>query len=100
MRRLKHPTRRNIKLTEVLYALSDPLRLAIVRKLARLGEHTCGACDRSIPKSTLSHHFKVLRETGIIRTRMQGTRCISSLRVEDLEARFTGLLKAILHNTR
>lgn len=83
----------------MLYALSDPARLKIVAQLAERGEMSCGNCyvGDGVAKSTQSHHFKVLREAGVTRTTPQGTRLMISLRREDLQARFPGLLDAILH---
>lgn len=65
--------------------------------LAGQGEMTCGAFPYNIAKSTLSHHFKVLREAGVINTRIEGTQRYICLRTEDLEARFPGLMQAILN---
>ena len=83
-------------LTDVLYALSDPLRLRIVRQLAEEGEMSCGTFDVRMPKSSLSHHFKVLRDAGVIATRGEGVRRMNSLRREALDTAFPGLLDAVL----
>lgn len=96
MKKLYHPERHNISLTAVLYALGEPIRLKIVKSLAAHGEQPCGACNALIPKSTLSRHFQVLREAGIIHIRQEGTQRINSLRREDLDARFPGLLDLVL----
>lgn len=96
MRRLYHPSARAIQLTGVLYALSDPMRLAIVRSIAANGEQPCGTFNLPLAKSTLSHHFKVLRENGVIRMKPQGKQIINSLRQDELDRRFPGLLDAIL----
>ncbi len=86
----------------ILYALGDPLRLRIVAQLAKLNESDEKmACQdflvgQAVAKSTLSFHFKVLREAGLIRMVPQGRRVLLSLRREDLETRFPGLLEAIL----
>jgi DNA-binding transcriptional ArsR family regulator len=100
MRTFFHPKREDISLPAILYALSDPLRLKIVAELASVDE-AISASDfstgKGIAKSTLSHHFKVLRESGVTHTVPQGTRFFISLRREDLQARFPGLLDAILH---
>jgi len=94
---LQHPERREIELPAVLHALSDPMRLRIVAELAEYGgERSCNSFDLPIVKSTCTHHFKVLREAGVIRQRASGTKRVSSLRVDDLEARFPGLLAAVL----
>ena len=96
MRTLIHPDRDDIRLDRVLYALSDPVRLAIVRKLAREGTATCGALDAGRPKSSMSHHFRVLRGAGVLRTVGDGAAHINSLRRDDLDAKFPGLLEAVL----
>jgi DNA-binding transcriptional ArsR family regulator len=85
-----------MQLTAVLYGLSDPIRLAIVRALSGGEERSCGEFDFPVHKSTMSHHFKVLRETGVIRTRIEGRNRYISLRRADLDARFPGLLNAVL----
>lgn len=86
-----------MSLPEVLYALSDPLRLKIVRQLAEEGEMSCGTFDVRMPKSSLSHHFKVLRDAGVIATRGEGVRRMNSLRREELDAAFPGLMQAVLN---
>lgn len=97
MRILHHPTAEELSLPSVLHALSDPVRIEIVRALAD-GEHeqACGSLVSDISKSTLSHHLKVLRECGLTATRVNGTRRLVSLRTSDLEARFPGLLSSVL----
>ena len=92
----KEPTKKELELTAVLYALSDEVRLGIVRQLAKKGEQPCGVFEVDRPKSSLSHHFRVLRESGVVATRKDGKLLLNTLRREDLEARFPGLLKAIL----
>lgn len=96
MRPYKHPPADDFLLERVLYALSDSIRLGIVRHLAQRGASTCGALDGGRPKSTMSHHFKVLREAGLVRTENNGTTHLNTLRRDDIEARFPGLLGAIL----
>ncbi|ATU90982.1 transcriptional regulator [Phyllobacterium zundukense] len=96
MREYRHPPVSEIQLESVLYALSDPVRLSIVRQLAREGEATCAALDGGRPKSSMSHHFRVLRESGIVKTRNDGTSRMNELRRSDLESAFPGLLTAIL----
>src|SRR5271166_5164644 len=89
-----------LKLETVLYALSDPVRLHIVRNLARKGELACYAAvsGLDIAKSTQSHHYRILREAGVIAQRKEGVCFISSLRKPDIDARFPGLLDAVLQN--
>lgn len=92
----QQPMREEISLPKVLHALSDPVRMEIVLKIATVGQVACGAFDIPMPKSTLSHHFKVLREAGVIVSRREGNELINSLRYEDLEARFPGVMDAII----
>ncbi|MGZ4747604.1 MAG: ArsR/SmtB family transcription factor [Oryzihumus sp.] len=99
VQRPEHPVVGDIELTEVLFALSDPSRLAIVQQLARgsAGELlTCQSVGGDLAKSTRSHHLKTLREAGVIRSTPQGRERLISLRREDLDARFPGLLDAVL----
>lgn len=97
MRLLYHPDKKDISLASVLYALGDPVRLEIVRRLAEKGELPCyAALEAQVAKSTLSHHFKVLRESGVLYCRKEGTQHMNSLRSEDLDERFPGLLKTVL----
>jgi DNA-binding transcriptional ArsR family regulator len=94
---IAHPARDEIELGSVLHALSDPVRLQMVGALAATdGEPTCGSFKVPVTKSTCTHHFKVLREAGVIHQRQQGTARLNTLRREDLEARFPGLLETIL----
>ena len=93
---IQKPLRDQITLTQVLHALSDPVRMEIVLKIARAGQVACGAFEIPMPKSTLSHHFKVLRESGVVASRREGNELMNSLRFEDLEARFPGVIKAII----
>jgi DNA-binding transcriptional ArsR family regulator len=98
-RELVHPDREELQFTTVLAALSDPVRLAIVVGLARLGqdgEPACVSFALPVSKSTQSGHFKVLREAGVIRQRDEGTRRLNRLRREDLDARFPGLLDLVI----
>jgi DNA-binding transcriptional ArsR family regulator len=94
---LPHPELAGVELAAVLHALSDPMRLRIVEKLAAEGgEHTCNSFNLPIVKSTCTHHFKVLREAGLIRQRVVGTKRVNSLRRDEVEGRFPGLLDAVL----
>ena len=96
MKPLHHPQTDDLALETVLGALSDPGRLAIVAQLAASGELACRDLDIGVAPSTASHHCKTLREAGVVRTRAQGTERLMTLRREDLDARFPGLLTAIL----
>jgi DNA-binding transcriptional ArsR family regulator len=96
MKILYHPDKAGIHLSSVLYALSDPIRLYILSELHKAGERTCGDIEVPVVKSTLSHHSRTLREAGIVRVRSLGTQRFLSIRTEDLEDRFPGLLKSIL----
>lgn len=101
MKNLFHPSRDDIQLTTVMYALSDPIRLDIVLQLKDVGELTCGnfrICSEK-GKSTMTHHFKVLRDAGVIQTRVDGREHFTSLRRADLDARFPGLLDAVLNSS-
>jgi DNA-binding transcriptional ArsR family regulator len=96
MREPYHPSRRELELSAVLHALSDPARLEIVRRLAAGDEPCCGTFDLGLSKATLSHHFRVLRESGVLLVRPDGRRRLLSLRMDDLNARFPGLMDSIL----
>jgi DNA-binding transcriptional ArsR family regulator len=93
---LEMPAAGAIELPEVLHALSDPVRLEIVRALAAGGEQACGAVPLPVSASTRSHHFKILRDAGLTVTRLAGTQRLVSLRSDDLQRRFPGLLDAVL----
>jgi DNA-binding transcriptional ArsR family regulator len=94
---LHHPERSEIELPAVLHALSDPHRLEIVRRLAQDSEpRACGSLDFGVTKSTMTHHYRTLREAGVIRQERRGTTKLTWLRRDDLDARFPGLLEAVL----
>jgi DNA-binding transcriptional ArsR family regulator len=94
---IAQPARSEIELAAVLHALSEPVRLRIVAALAVAGEEpSCGSFDLPVTKSTCTHHFKVLREAGVIQQRQRGTARLNALRREDLDARFPGLLDSVL----
>jgi DNA-binding transcriptional ArsR family regulator len=97
---LWHPTLAELDLTAVMHALSDPARRRVVRILAVEGERACGAFPLGVTKATASHHFKVLREAGITLTRIDGAHRFLTLRRDDLDARFPGLLDAVLNAER
>jgi len=97
---LPQPQVGELDLVSVLHALSDPIRLEIVRELAHAGDgRPCGSFDVPVTKSTLTHHFRVLREAGMLAQRHDGTTKLCTLRAGDLEMRFPGLLDAVLSAT-
>lgn len=98
MRPINHPDPKDITLEAVLYALGDPVRLEIVKRLAETDEIPCSALELPVAKSTLSHHFKILRESGVLYCRKQGTQHMNSLRRDDLDQRFPGLLDTVLQS--
>ncbi|HEY2451838.1 MAG TPA: helix-turn-helix transcriptional regulator [Scandinavium sp.] len=91
-----HPEREHIRLENVLFALGNALRLEIVKTLADGCELSCGALRQDVAKSTMTHHWRVLRDSGVIWQRPQGRENMISLRREDLDARFPGLLDTLL----
>lgn len=92
-----HPERDDIRLDQVLTALGNPLRLAVVRVLAQGGERSCSALlQEGQSKSTMTHHWRVLRTSGVVWQRPVGRGTRLTLRREDLDARFPGLLDALL----
>ncbi|NOU79980.1 transcriptional regulator [Paenibacillus sp. LMG 31459] len=96
MKQLHHPDRNDIQLASVLYALSDPVRLYVVSEIRKHGAQACNCFKVPIAKSTLTHHSRTLREAGVVYTQVQGTQRILSLRTEDLDERFPGLLDSVL----
>src|SRR4051795_5379542 len=96
---VSHPPAEALELAAVLHALSDPIRLRIVGSLPEHRACNCGTFAVPVAKSTLSHHLRVLREAGITLTEPSGTQRVVSLRAGDLDARFPGLLPAVLAAT-
>lgn len=101
MKPLIHPSIENVTVEGILHALSDPVRVAIYAELA--GSDCAQSCssflqmpDRAIPKSTLSQHFRALREAGLVRSERQGVEMRNVSRCQEIEQRFPGLLPAIL----
>lgn len=95
---LQEPLTPDLRLDIIMGALADPLRLTIVRKLLLESEsydHSCSWFGFDRPKSSLTHHFKALREAGLIRQRQYGLERRSRVRTEDLDARFPGLLDLV-----
>lgn len=95
MKKYTHPDLAEVTLAEAMQALSDPCRLTIVRALMGGGELACNEIPLKISKATRSHHFDILRASGIIRSRCEGTKCLTSLRKRELNQRFPGLLKLV-----
>ena len=96
MPRLPQPDAATFDLAAVLHALGDPVRLELVRALAVVGELTCAPPGMDVPKSTLSNHWRILREAGLTVTVRDGRHRRMSLRRDDLEGRFPGLLAVVL----
>lgn len=95
---LSHPPIDEVSLTGILFALSDPARLEIVRELADgpLSMAECGVTNPDLPKSTKSHLMKVLRESGLVRNEPDGRRRTVTLRKEEIDRAFPGLLDSVL----
>ncbi len=93
---LVHPETAQLNLLDVLHALADPTRITIVRTLLADPERACGTFPVDVAASTLTHHFRVLREAGVIRQREDGSRRWTTLRRSDLDARFPGVLDAVM----
>ena len=95
---LPQPAREEIRIEQVLQALGDPIRLTFVRALAKAPDGlACGAVPLPISKSTRTHHLRILREAGVISMRADGTRRISTLRRDDLDTLYPGVLDGVLH---
>ena len=99
MRVIPHPDLEQLHVTDLLHALSDPVRLEIVRLLGSSDELSCGRLEVSVSKSTLTHHLRVLRDAGLTFTRSAGVQRLVSLRRDDVEARFPGLLGSVLSSS-
>ncbi|KOU53799.1 ArsR family transcriptional regulator [Streptomyces sp. WM6378] len=96
-RELLHPTLDEIRLENVMKALSDPVRMHMVRELSRTtGELSGASIDVPVSKATATHHYRVLRESGVIQQNYRGTAKMSKLRRSDLDALFPGFLDAAL----
>ena len=101
MERLVHPDLKDVSLAAALHALADPVRLAMVAKLAECACLNAGTtCADGTPKSTVSNHFNVLRAAGLVETSATGRERINRLRRAEFDARFPGLLDAVLTNKR
>ncbi|MGW2371782.1 ArsR/SmtB family transcription factor [Kitasatospora sp. NPDC001683] len=92
-----HPGVEDVSVQQVLEALADPARRSVVRTLAHAGaDLSCGSFDLPVGRSTSSHHFSVLRAAGVLRQYYVGTTKMNTLRTEELERRFPGLLTAVV----
>lgn len=96
MRIYSHPASEDFVLERIFHAMSDPVRLEIVRQLAQVKSASCGDLDRGRPKSSMSHHYRILREAGLMKTLVEGTVHSNTLRKSELDLRFPGLMNAIL----
>ncbi len=86
-----------VELTDIMYAFADPIRIDIVRQL--IGNHrpmSCGELNANRPKSSMSHHFKVLRESGVLETVIEGKEHLNTVRLDDINNKFPGLLNVLL----
>lgn len=94
---IAHPKLKDVSLEQVLKALGDPVRISIVKQLLKSPdlEMACGTFDYEVTKATFSHHLQILREAGVVQTRQESTRRMTSLRSEDLSKRFPGLLEML-----
>ncbi|RZA24795.1 MAG: transcriptional regulator [Proteobacteria bacterium] len=100
MKEFEHPSFETIKLSDVLSALGDPIRLAIMAKLHASDQETgWGTFEVAVGKATLSHHMKTLRMSGLIRHRKEGTRCFVAIRPE-LNDVYPGLLDSVLRASK
>jgi DNA-binding transcriptional ArsR family regulator len=93
---LEHPDRDELTIEAVLAALDHPVRLRVVRTLADGSEQTCRQILPDMTKSSASHHWRVLRENGIVAQRREGRNLFMQLRRADLDSRFPGVLDAVI----
>jgi len=94
-REVFHPAVADISLDAVLGALSDPIRRDVLRRIAEEGPLYCGDLAYNVVKSTLSHHLRTLRLSGLMHTEVLGKRRRVTRRDHAIEQRFPGLLKAV-----
>ncbi|WP_309386207.1 ArsR/SmtB family transcription factor [Cerasicoccus frondis] len=92
MKTYEHPELKQVELPTVMHALSDPCRITIMRALLDQPNLACNELPVEVSKATLSHHMEVLRGSGLIETRVVGAKCLSSVREEEVEAYFPGVL--------
>ena len=95
MKAYDHPDLAKVPLEMVMHALSDPCRMAIVRTLLSQSELACNELPVDVAKATLSHHMDVLRAAGLIETRVEGTKCLNSVRRAEMNKQFPGVLSLV-----
>jgi DNA-binding transcriptional ArsR family regulator len=95
MKKNYSPNLKKMPISSIFDALSDPARIEIILTLLNEKELSCGQCKTDLSKSTMSHHFKVLREAGLIQKREEGKMHFISLRIEEIEERIPGLIKVL-----
>lgn len=95
MKAYPHPNIEDLSLPKVMQALSDPCRISIMQALQESQELACNELPVEVAKATLSHHVSVLREAGLIVTRVEGTKCLNSIRMETFTDHFPGLLELV-----
>jgi DNA-binding transcriptional ArsR family regulator len=105
MKPLYHPAVEDVTVESILHALSDPIRFLILSEIIRSQcPKTC--CDflqldnRTLPKSTLSQHFRILREAGLIRSERKGVEMHNTTRCQELKPRFGAMIGAIMEAYR
>ena len=97
MRQIKHPPIDQIELTDIMYAFADPTRIEIIRQLVKSDRAmTCGELNLNRPKSSMSHHFKILREAGVLETIIEGKEHLNTLRLKEVNEKFPNLLSVLL----
>jgi DNA-binding transcriptional ArsR family regulator len=102
LREIHHPAASELDLAVILRTVGDPLRLALVRELSDGRERACNQLQDALglPASTCSYHLRLLREAGVTRTRAEGTERYTTLRRDDLDDRFPGLVDVLLDTQR
>lgn len=93
---LEHPEIAEVALDDVLRALADPTRRRIVRLLVAEGDRPCGTFGLPVSASTLSHHFRTLRKAGVLRQYDNGRKRMNTLRLDELDQRFPGVVSSVL----
>ncbi|GHC12213.1 ArsR/SmtB family transcription factor [Cerasicoccus arenae] len=95
MKIYQHPDLSDVALPAVMQALSDPCRISIVHALLKHEELACNELPVEVAKATLTHHMAVLREAGLIYTRVDGAKCLNSLRSEEFDKQFPGIISLV-----